>query len=86
MCWKLVDDNSGEIINRSTIRSAIEPGSANLQVDPLEPIPKPVDDVTDVLDDFMSLAILEHPFFILHCQVHLILYQLVQNHKSGKRQ
>ena len=21
MCWKLVDDNSGEIINRSTIRS-----------------------------------------------------------------
>ena len=56
LCWKLVDDNSGEIICRSTIRSTIEPGSANLQVDPLEPIPKPVDDAPDILGDFMSLA------------------------------
>ena len=36
MRWKLVDDVSGEIICRSTIRSAIKPGTANLQVDPLE--------------------------------------------------
>ena len=62
MCWKLVDDNSGEIINRSTIRSAIESGSANLQVDPLEHIPKPIDDTTGVLDDFMSLADFDTPF------------------------
>ena len=53
MYWKLVDDNSGEIICWSTIRSAIEPGTANLQVDPLEPLQVPVD---DILDDFMSLA------------------------------
>ena len=53
MCWKLVDDNSGEIICRSTIRSAIEPCTANLQVDPLEPLPKPVEDVAtaNILDD-----------------------------------
>ena len=51
----------GEIINRSTIRSVIEPGSANLQVDPLEHIPKPIDDATNVLDDFMSLADFETP-------------------------
>ena len=54
--------NSGEIINRSTIRSAIEPGAANLQVDPIEPIPKPTTVPTEaptngmLLDDFMSLA------------------------------
>ena len=51
MCWKLVNDNSGEIINWLTIRSVIDPGSANLQVDPLEPLPNPVDDDKDVLDD-----------------------------------
>ena len=62
MCWKLVDDNSGEIINRSTIRSAIEPGAANLQVDPIEPIPEPTTPPTEaptndtLLNDFMSLA------------------------------
>ena len=58
MYWKLVDDNSGEIICRSTIRSTIEPGTANLQVDPLEPLPDPIDDTKhdDLLDDLMSLA------------------------------
>ena len=65
MCWTLVDDNSGEIINRSIICSAIEPGAANLQVDPLEPLPSPVTPTASVtlsptaktiLDDFMSLA------------------------------
>ena len=35
MCWKLVDDVSGEIVCRSTICSAIKPGTANLQVDPI---------------------------------------------------
>lgn len=38
MCWKLVDDLSGEIICRSTICSAIDLGTANLQVDLVEPI------------------------------------------------
>ena len=65
MCWKLVDDNSGEIINRSIIRSAIEPGAANLQVDPLELIPSPIastDSITPspttntIMYDFMQLA------------------------------
>ena len=65
MCWKLVDDNSGEIICRSTIRSIIELGAANLQVDPLEPIPKPVDNAptNDILDNFMSLADFETPLY-----------------------
>ena len=63
MCWKLVGDNSGEIINCSTICSAIEPGSANLQVDPSELIAKPIDDTIYVLDDFMSLADFDTPRF-----------------------
>ena len=63
MCWKLVNDNSGEIINLLTIRSAIEPGSANLQVDPLKPLPAPVVDtnIDDILDDFISVADFEMP-------------------------
>ena len=58
MCLKLVDDNSEEIISRSTIQSATEPGTANLQVDPIEPVPDPIPepDSTDQLDDFMSMA------------------------------
>ena len=53
MCYKLVDDESGKIINRSVIRSATEPGTANLRVDPIEPIPP---DPDDVLDEMMSAA------------------------------
>ena len=64
-----VDDNSGEIICRSPIRSAIEPSTANLQVDPLEPLTKSVepsepienDNNPDILDDFMSLAGFDTP-------------------------
>ena len=68
MCWKLVDDNSGEEIFRSIICSAIQPGTANLQVDPLKPLPTPVVDIvattgtSAILDDFMSLANFETPF------------------------
>ena len=66
MCWKLVDDISGEIICRSTIRSAIEPGTANLQVDPVEPLPDPIDTIDNtensgLLNDFISLANFETP-------------------------
>ena len=43
MCFKIVGDDSGEIIRRSTIRSANKPGTANLQVDPLEPPPIVID-------------------------------------------
>ena len=37
MCYKLVDDETGKIINRSVIHSATEPGTKNLRVDPIEP-------------------------------------------------
>ena len=45
--------------------SVIKPGAANLQVDPLEPLPKPIDDIpTDnILDNFMSLADFETPLY-----------------------
>ena len=57
MCWKLVDDVSGVIICRSTIYSAIEPGTANLQVDPIEPRPDANSDHEDELfDAFTSLS------------------------------
>ena len=39
MGWKLVDDNSGKIICGSIICSAIGPGTANLQVDLIKPLP-----------------------------------------------
>ena len=51
MCHKLVDDETGKIINRSVIRSATEPGTANLRVDPIEPLPP---DPHDILDEMMS--------------------------------
>ena len=66
MCWKLVDNNSGDVINQSNIRSAIEPGSANLQVDPLELLPNTVDDDTDVLDELSPWLISKRLFLILH--------------------
>ena len=62
MCFKIVDDNSGGLIWRSTIRSTDTPGTANLQVDPLEPPPSVIIDNTDVLEDFMSLADFAAPF------------------------
>ena len=54
MCWKLVDEVSAELICRSTIRSVIEPGTANLQVNPLEPLE--LTKTNGLLDNFISLA------------------------------
>ena len=53
MCYKLVDNKTGKIINRSVIRSATEPGTANLRVDPIEPLPP---DPHDILDEMMTTA------------------------------
>ena len=53
MCYKLVDDETGAIINLFVIRSATESGTANLCVDPIEPLPP---DPDDVLDEMMSAA------------------------------
>ena len=63
MCWKLVNDVSREIICRSTICSAIKPGTANLQVDPIEPKPVATSMHDDkMLDEFMSLVDFFTPF------------------------
>ena len=64
MCYKLVNDVSGMIICRSVIRLAIEPGTANLQVDRIEPLPDPVTDTenVDMVDEFMLLADFDTPF------------------------
>ena len=76
MCWKLLNDVSGEIVCRSTIWSVIEPSTANLQDNHLEPLKDPVKptkldkpnkkiDSTgnkETLDEFMSLADIETPF------------------------
>ena len=64
MCWKLVDDISGENICRSTIHSAIEPGTANLLVDPLESLPDVPSQTGTLLDDSVSLADFDTP--LLH--------------------
>ena len=58
MYWKLIDDNSREIICRPTIWSAIEPGITNLQVDHVEPIPeeKTNDTDDDIINDILRAA------------------------------
>ena len=38
MCYKLVDGETGKIINRLVICSATEPGTTNLRVDPIKPL------------------------------------------------
>ena len=58
MCYKLVDDESRKVICRSVIRSATEPGTANLRVDPIEPLPPYPD---DILDEMMSASDFETP-------------------------
>ena len=58
MCYKLVDDESGKIICCSVIRSATEPGTANLRIDPIEPLPF---DADAILDEMMSTADFETP-------------------------
>ena len=57
MCYKLVDEESGKIICRSVIRAATEPGSANLRVDPIEPLPTP----DPALEEMMKAADFEAP-------------------------
>ena len=57
MCYKLVDEESGKIICRSVIRAATEPGSDNLRVDPIEPLPP-----TDAqLDEMIETADFKTP-------------------------
>ena len=51
MCWKLVDDDSGTITCRSVIYSAIEPGTANLPIDPIKPLPENA--IPDTKEDTM---------------------------------
>ena len=53
MCYKLVDDETGKIINRSVIHFATEPGTANLCVDPIKLLPP---DPHDILDEMISTA------------------------------
>ena len=58
MCYKIVNDKTGKIINQSVICSATEPGTVNLNVDPIEPLsPNP----DDILDEMMSTADFEAP-------------------------
>ena len=65
MCYKLVDDESGKIICRSVIQSATEHGTANLQVDPIEPLPPDAIHSTEsdaMLDELMTAADFDTPF------------------------
>ena len=54
--YKLVDDENGKIICRSVIRLATEPDTANLRVDPIEPLPPDATDSDTLLDEMMTLA------------------------------
>mmetsp|Transcript_834 Transcript_834/g.967 ORF Transcript_834/g.967 Transcript_834/m.967 type:complete len:170 (-) Transcript_834:104-613(-) len=57
VCYKLVEEESGKIICQSVIHAATEPGSANLRIDPIEPLPPP----DAMLDEMMSTANFETP-------------------------
>ena len=64
MCYKHVDDESGEIICRPVIRSVTEPDTANLCIDPVEPLPSNALHNTEpdaMLDELMTLADFETP-------------------------
>ena len=39
MCYKLVDDESSNIVCRSVIQSATEPGTDKLRIDPIKSLP-----------------------------------------------
>ena len=59
-----MDDESGEIICWSVIQSATEPGTANLQVDPIESLPPDAMHSTEpdaMLDDLMTAADFDTP-------------------------
>ena len=59
MCYKPVDDESGKIVCRSVIRSATEPGTANLRIDPIELLPPDATSTTELnamLDKMMTRA------------------------------
>ena len=64
MCYKLVDDESGKIVWRSVICSDTEPGTANLRVDPIEPLRPDAIRNTEpdvMLDEMMTSANFETP-------------------------
>ena len=68
MCYKLIDDESGKTICQSVIRSATEPGTANLHIDPIKPLPSDSWHNTEpdtMLDELMTLADFETPLSIL---------------------
>ena len=65
MYYKLVDDESGKIICQSVIRSATEPGTTNLRIDPIEPLPPDAIHSTEpdtMLDEMMTAADFDTPF------------------------
>ena len=57
MCYKLVDEENEMIICWSVIRAATEPGSTNLRMDPIKPLPPP----DAVLDEMMTAANFKTP-------------------------
>ena len=64
MCYKPVDGESGKIICRSVIRSATETGTANLRIDPIEPLPPDAIHNTNpdaMLDEMMTAADFKTP-------------------------
>ena len=64
MCYKLVDDESGKIVCCSVNRSATKPGTANLRVDPIKPLPHDANSNTDpdaMLDEMMITPDFETP-------------------------
>ena len=64
MCYKLVDDESGKTVYRSVIWLATEPGTANLRVDPIEPLPSDATRNTKpdaILNEMMTCADFKTP-------------------------
>ena len=64
MCHKLVDYESGKIVCRLVITSATVPGTANLHIDPIEPLPPDAIHSTEpdtMLDKLMTMADLKIP-------------------------
>ena len=69
MYCKLVDDERGKTVCQSVIRSATEPGTANLYIDPIELLPLNAIYSTEpdaILDILMTMADLKTPLLHLN--------------------
>ena len=88
MCYKFVDDESGKIVYQSVIISATEPGTSNLHIDPIKPLPPDVIHSTEpeaMIDELMTMINLNTPLLHINEKDPIDLIPASSKSKPGKR-